>query len=65
MTDAILKARSNHSVLCAPWLVTIVDQQIDAGQILYLGPSQTGPEHRVAVLSAERLMAFRLEHGSA
>lgn len=65
MTDAILKERSNHSACCAQWLVTIVDQKADTGQILYLGPSQTGCEHRVAVLRVERLMALGLEVGGA
>lgn len=65
MNDAILKARSNHSTCCALWLVIIVDPKTDPGRILYLGPSQTGPEDRAAVLREERLMALGLEDGSA
>ena len=41
MTDAVLKVRSNHSACCAPWLVTMVYQMRDTGQMLNTGPSQT------------------------
>lgn len=55
MTDVVLKVRSNHSACCAPWPVTTVDQKNDTGWILDIGPNQTRPEYRVAVLCGERV----------